>query len=68
MDSSSIQVHTLLDFGASTCFMDKDFVDHHKLPLVTKKHPILVEVIGRRPLVSWNITHKTTPLDIVIES
>jgi hypothetical protein len=32
MDSSSIKVHALLDFEAFVCFMDKDFVDHHKLP------------------------------------
>jgi hypothetical protein len=37
MDSSSIKVHTLLDSGASARFIEKDFVDHHKLPLITKK-------------------------------
>jgi hypothetical protein len=47
--------------------MDKDFVDYLKLPLVTKKHPIPVEVIDGRSLVSWDVTHETTPLDIVIE-
>jgi hypothetical protein len=67
MDSSSIEVHALLDSGASQCFMNKDFVDHHKLPLATKKHPILVEVIDGRPLISGDITHETIPLDIVIE-
>jgi hypothetical protein len=36
MDSSSIKVHALLDFGASACFMDKDFIDCHRLPLVIK--------------------------------
>jgi hypothetical protein len=40
MDSGSIKAHALLDFGASTCFMDKDFIDRHKLSLVIKKHPI----------------------------
>jgi hypothetical protein len=52
MDSSSIKAHTLLDSGASTCFMDKDFIDHHKLLLITKRHPIPLEVIDGRPLVS----------------
>jgi hypothetical protein len=37
MDSNSIKVHTLLDSGASARFIEKDFVDHHKLPLITKK-------------------------------
>jgi hypothetical protein len=36
MDSSSIKVHTLLDYGASACFMDKYFVDRHKVPFVIK--------------------------------
>ena len=67
MDPSNIEVHALLNFGASVKFMDKDFVNHHKLPLVTKKHPILVEVIDGRPLVSGDVTYETTALDIVIE-
>jgi hypothetical protein len=41
MDSSSIKVHTLLDSKTSACFMDKNFVDRHKLPLITRKHPRL---------------------------
>jgi hypothetical protein len=45
IDFSSIKIHALLDSGASACFMDNDFIDRHKLPLVTKKHPIPVEVI-----------------------
>jgi hypothetical protein len=45
MDSSSIKIHALLDSGTSTCFIDKDFLDRHNLPLVTKKHPISIEVI-----------------------
>ena len=35
-DDHSIKVSGLLDFGASACFIDIDFVEHHKLPLVTK--------------------------------
>jgi hypothetical protein len=67
MDSSSIKVRALLDSGASTCFIGKDFADHHKLPLVTKKHPIPVEVIDGRTLVSGDVTYETTPLDIFLE-
>jgi hypothetical protein len=58
MDSSSIKVYALLDSGASACFMDKDFVERHKLPLVAKKHPIPVEVIDGRPLVSGDLFMK----------
>jgi hypothetical protein len=67
MDSSSIKVHALLDFGAFACFMDKGFVDRYKLSLITKKHPIPVKVIDGRLLVSRDVTHKTTLLDIVLE-
>jgi hypothetical protein len=67
MDSSNIKIHVFLGSEASAYFMDKDFVDRHKLPLVTKKHPIPVEVIDGRPLVSRDVIHKTTLLDIVIE-
>ena len=52
MDSSSIKVYALLDSGTSTCFMDTGFVDRHKLPLVTKKYHISIEIIDGRPLVS----------------
>jgi hypothetical protein len=53
MDSSSIKVHALLDSGAFACFIDKDFANRHKLPLITKKHSTSIEV-----------THGTTLLDI----
>jgi hypothetical protein len=52
IDSSSIKIHALLDPGAFVCIIDKDFIDRHKLPLVIKKHPIYVEIIDGRLLVS----------------
>jgi hypothetical protein len=58
MDSSNIKVCVLLDSDTSACFIDKDFADHHKLPLITKKHPTPVEVINGRPLVSWMLLMK----------
>jgi hypothetical protein len=60
MNFSSIKVHALLDSGAFACFINKDFVDCHKLPFITKKHPILVEIIDGRSLVLGDITQKTT--------
>jgi hypothetical protein len=51
MDSSNIKIHVFLGSEASAYFMDKDFVDRHKLPLVTKKHPISIEIIDGRPQV-----------------
>jgi hypothetical protein len=67
MDSSRIKVHALLDSEAFVCFMDEDFVDLHKLPLVTKKHPISIEVIDGRPQVLGDVIHEITPLDVVME-
>jgi hypothetical protein len=67
MDCTSIKVHALLNSEASTCFIDKDFADHHKLPLITKKHPILIKIIDSRALVSGDVIYETTSLDIIVE-
>jgi hypothetical protein len=47
-------IEALLDTRASTCFMHKDFAMKHSLELIRKAHPVLVEVIDGRPLVSGN--------------
>ena len=66
-DDHSIRVSALLDSEASACFIDKDFAERHKLPLVTKKWPVSVEVIDGRPLVSGDVTQETKALDIYID-
>lgn len=66
-ESRSIQVSALLDSGASACFIDKDFAERHKLPLVTKKIPVPVEVIDGRPLISGDVVQETKPLSISLE-
>ena len=63
----TIKVKALLDSGASACFIDKDFVKRHNLPIVSKNHPVAVEVIDGRPLISGDVTHETKPLDISLE-
>jgi hypothetical protein len=62
MDSSSIKVHALLDSGTSTWFIDKDFIDRHKVHLITKKYSIPIQVIDGRILVSRDVTHGIIPL------
>jgi hypothetical protein len=57
----------VLDFDVFACFIDKDFADCHKLSLITKKHPILIKVIDGRPLISRNVAHDSTLLDIVLK-
>jgi hypothetical protein len=67
MDSNRIKVNALLDSKASAAFIDKDFANHHKLPLVLKKHPIPIKLIDDTPLVSRDVIHETTSLDIILE-
>jgi hypothetical protein len=52
---------------ASTYFINKDFVNCHKLLLITKKNPILVEVIDGRHLVLGDVMHETIPLDVILK-
>ena len=66
-DDHSIKVSALLDSGASVYFIDKDFAERHKLPLVTKKWPMSVKVIDGRPLVSRDVIQEIKALDIYIE-
>ena len=63
----SIKIIALLDSRALACFIDKDFAERHKLPLVTKKWPVSVEVIDGRPLVFGDVTQETKALDIYID-
>lgn len=67
-NSRSIKVSALLDFGASACFINKDFAERHKLPLVIKKIPVFVKVIDSRPLISDDVVQETNPLLISIET
>ena len=62
-----VKVKALLDSGASACFIDRDLVKRHNLPIVPKKYPVAVEVIDGRPLISGDVTHETKPLDIILE-
>lgn len=65
-ESCSIKAKALLDSGASACFIDKDFAEKYKLPLVCKKCPVKVEVIDGRPLLSGDVIQETKPLDVHI--
>ena len=57
----------LLDSGASACFLDEDFVESRKIPLVQKPKPVHVEVIDGRPLSSGDVTHETRPIKVTID-
>ena len=60
--SISIKSHALLDFGASTCFIDIMFVRAHKIPTVRTTQPISIEVINGPVLSSGAVTEATVPL------
>ena len=59
---------TLLDFGATTCFMDVLFGHTHYIPKGSKTKPISVKVIDKRPLLSGAIIEETIPLELTMGS
>jgi hypothetical protein len=61
------QVLALVDFGATSSFIDQTFVAQHNIPMVKKSTPVPVEVIDGRTIASGAITHKTTPLELCID-
>jgi hypothetical protein len=62
-----LMVEALLDIGASTCFIYKNFAKHQNLILRKKVVPTLVEVIDGRPLALANVIEETQPLEIILE-
>ncbi len=66
--STTMKIEALFDSSASTCFIDKELVQQHKLPLVKKKMSMVVEVIDNWSLSSKLMTHETKALEITIGS
>jgi hypothetical protein len=64
----TIKTQTLLDSSASTCFVDKELVQQHKLALVKKVTLIGIEVIDSQSLSSRPMTHEAKALEITIGS
>ena len=67
LDAYSFEFHKRvasprLDSMAFAYFINEDFVNRHKLILITKKHLILVEGIDSRHIVSGDVMHETIPL------
>src|SRR5258708_21369333 len=54
------KVHTkaMIDSGATSCFIDKEFCRNMGFTLTQKKKPITVEVIDSREISSGAITHE----------
>ena len=64
----SVRVSALLDFRASTCFIDKDFVECHNLPLVTKRIDVPVEVIDSISFIFGNIIQESSLLLVSLKN
>jgi hypothetical protein len=60
------QMLALVDFGATSSFIDQTFVVQHNIPVIKKSTPVPVEVIDGRTIASGAITHETTPLELCI--
>ena len=63
-----IKTLALLDSGASACFLDKEFAERHKIPLILKSKTVHVEVIDGRSLLFGSFTHKSNPIGVVFEN
>ena len=60
----NIKTISLLDSGASACFMDMAFAKLHKITLQQKPNRVQAEVIDGRPIV---VAYETEPVDVAIE-
>ncbi len=60
------QVSALVDFGATSSFIDQTFVAQHNNHVVKKSTHVPVEVIDGRTIAFGAITHETTPLELCI--
>ena len=63
-------VHTLslLDSGANSCFMDRNFAQAHQISLSNLPCPASVVVIDARPIASGNIIQESEPVNIVLDN
>ncbi len=58
----------LLDAGANSCFMDRDFTQLHKISLVKLSCPISIVVIDGNPIASGKIIEESEPIRLVLGS
>ena len=67
---STPPVHTLalLDSGANSCFMDRNFAQAHQISLSKLPCPASVVVIDGRPIASRNIIEESEPVNIVLDN
>ena len=64
--SCQLHVPTLLDTGANSCFMDRDFARKHQIALHKLPCPVSVVVIDGRPIASGKIFEESEPIHILL--
>ena len=65
---SRVHVLALLDSGANSCFMDKNFPQANKISLRKLPCPASVIVIDGRPIASENIVEESEPISVVLDN
>jgi hypothetical protein len=58
----------LLDSGASSCFIDKEYAHAHGIPLRKRKFPISLAVIDGRDIASGVVTLESEPITSIVDS
>uniref|UniRef100_A0A8C5MEV2 Gypsy retrotransposon integrase-like protein 1 n=1 Tax=Leptobrachium leishanense TaxID=445787 RepID=A0A8C5MEV2_9ANUR len=59
-------VPAMIDSGASGCFIDIALASTLKIPLVSKKQPIVVQLLDGSPLKTGPVSQETIPLEVSI--
>lgn len=65
LGSKNYKIFALLDWRASTCFINKEFVKKQEISLVKKTKSIHVEVIEGRSLSFGDVIYETLPIDVI---
>ena len=63
-----VHVLALLDSGANSCFMDRNFAQASQISLRKLPVPTSVVVIDGRPIASGNIVEESEPIQVVLGS
>ena len=61
-----VLAYALLDSGANSCFMDREFAFKHNIILKKLSCPIPVTVIDGRPIASGDILEESEPVRVVL--
>ena len=63
-----VHVLALLDSGANSCFMDRNFAQANQISLRKLSCPTSVVVIDGRPIASGKIVEESEPIQVVLDN